>query len=132
MFLNRLKQKEKVAFLELAHYVARSDGNFCEEEESIIKTYCYEMQINNIDYSEEDFDIERVLSVFVNDSSQKVLLLELMALVYSDEMVTYQETEIINIICKCFDINDLTMKMYAEWTKTILAIAAQGQLLLEI
>lgn len=31
MFLNRLNQDEKIAFLELAHHIARSDNNFSKE-----------------------------------------------------------------------------------------------------
>ena len=48
MFLNRLIGEEKIAFLELAHYVARSDNNFSESEKEIISKYCTEMQIDNI------------------------------------------------------------------------------------
>ncbi len=32
MFLNRLEKEEKIAFLELAHYVARSDNDFSEKD----------------------------------------------------------------------------------------------------
>ena len=32
MFLNRLEKEEKIAFLELAHYVARSDNDFSDKK----------------------------------------------------------------------------------------------------
>jgi galactose-1-phosphate uridylyltransferase len=45
MFLNRLENEEKVAFLELAHHIARSDDDFSDQQKEIIATYCMEMQI---------------------------------------------------------------------------------------
>lgn len=36
MFLNRLEKEEKIAFLELAHYVARSDNDFSLSQKDII------------------------------------------------------------------------------------------------
>ena len=40
MFLNRLEKEEKIAFLELAHYVARSDNDFSLSQKDIINNYC--------------------------------------------------------------------------------------------
>ena len=37
MFLNRLKNNEKVAFLELAHHTAHSDNDFSDDQKSIIQ-----------------------------------------------------------------------------------------------
>ena len=41
MYLNYLNEDEKVAFLKLAHVVAHSDGDFCDNEKIIIGSYCY-------------------------------------------------------------------------------------------
>jgi len=132
MFLNRLGKKEKIAFLELAHHIARSDNNFSEEEKTIIDTYCFEMQLEDIIYNKESFSLEENLAVFENKMSKNVVLLELMALIYSDNIVEKQEQEIIDTILAIFNFNASLAKIYAEWTKSILAITAQGQLLLEV
>ena len=132
MFLNKLNSEEKVAFLKLAHHVARSDGEFLEREQSTIDTYCFEMQIDDISYSEAEFNLEKVLTVFANKESQRILLLELMALIYSDGAMQQEEEEILDIVVERFDINPILIQMYAEWTKTILSVAMQGKLLLEL
>jgi len=132
MFLNRLNSKEKVSFLELAHHVARSDGDFTKDEKSIVESYCFEMQIEDIEYNEENFKLSKVLAVFENKMSEKVLLLELMALVYSDNKVDCKEQEIIDTIVQSFAINSSLAKIYEEWTKTILSVSSQGALLLEV
>ena len=45
MLLMKLEAREKFAFLQLAHYLARVDNNFGKEEEEVILEYCDEMGI---------------------------------------------------------------------------------------
>ena len=44
MLLMKLEAREKFAFLQLAHYLARVDNNFGKEEEVILE-YCDEMEL---------------------------------------------------------------------------------------
>ena len=71
MFLNRLEGNEKKAFLMLAHHIARSDGDFSESQENIISKYCMEMQIDDVTYEEEEFNLIQVLEEVESPSSQK-------------------------------------------------------------
>jgi galactose-1-phosphate uridylyltransferase len=132
MFLNRLTIEEKVAFLELAHHVARSDNDFSDDQKEIIATYCLEMQIEDIDYKEEDYNLDTTLSKFQNSTNQKIVLLEVMALVYSDNILHEEEKKILDAMIAKFDLNPILVDIYAEWTKSILAITAQGQALIEL
>ena len=132
MFLNRLNTEEKIAFLELAHHVARSDDDFSNEQKEIISTYCLEMQINDIAFQEELFNLRDTLAKIKNKMSQKVVLIELMALIYSDNFVHGKELEIIDTMHDIFDVTEVMSSLYAEWTKSILALTRQGQLLLEL
>lgn len=132
MFLNKLSNNEKNAFLKLAHHIARSDDDFSGDQKIIISTYCLEMQMEDIDYNEESFDLEQTLSKFEAKISQKIALLELMALVYSDNILHDEEKKVLDSMIKKFDFNPVLIDVYAEWTKSILAITAQGQALIEL
>ena len=132
MFLNRLTTKEKVAFLELAHHIARSDNDFSDDQKTIISTYCLEMQIEDIDYDEKNFNLDETLSKFDNSHNQKIALLELMALVYSDNILHDEEKKILDAMIGKFNFSPALSNVYAEWTKSILAITAQGQALIEL
>ena len=66
MFLNRLEKEEKIAFLELAHYVARSDNDFSLSQKDIINNYCIEMQIENIEFNVKKFDIKKISEIWVD------------------------------------------------------------------
>ncbi|RYA24549.1 TerB family tellurite resistance protein [Malaciobacter halophilus] len=132
MFLNRLKKKEKMAFLELAHYVARSDSNFSEDQESIIEKYCMEMQIKDISYDENKFDIYKSLSKIKTNDSKKIVLLELMALIYSDDFLHEEERIVLEKILEEFDLSYNLSIVYAEWAKTMLSLYKQGNALINL
>ena len=125
MFLHDLTGEEKNAFLELAHYIARSDDDFSEAEENMIATYCLEMQIKNIDYDENTFNLETTLSKFENKKSKKIALLEIMALIYSDGLED-EEQKILDKMVEVFDLTQELSTTYAKWTQSILKVSAQG------
>jgi len=132
MFLNRLKEEEKKAFLELAHYVARCDGNFMDEQKKIIKQYCNEMQIEDIDFDEEKFDIYDTLSKIKNKRSQKIVLLEIMVLIYADDYLHEEERKVLEKMFEEFDLNYNLSVIYAQWAKAMLSLYVQGNALIEL
>ncbi len=132
MFLNRLNQKEKVAFLELAYYVANSDNDFSSKEEDVINSYCVEMQIDNIDFDKSNFDLDLTLSNIESSQSQKIVLLEIMALVYSDNILHQAEAKVLQSMADKFQLNPKLVSVYAEWSKAMFALTIQGISLIEL
>jgi len=132
MFLNRLSPIEKKAFLELAHYIARSDGDFAEEEQAIIDKYCLEMQIENIDFDESKFDIYDVLGKFKSNKSKKIVLLEIMALIYADDFFHENERKVLEKMLEVFDLSYDLAIVYTEWAKAMLSLYKQGNALINI
>lgn len=132
MFLNRLKKEEKIAFLELAHYIARSDNDFSKLEENIINQYCMEMQIDNVNFDENIFDIDKTLSKISDKKSQKIVLLEIITLIYSDNYLHIGEQKVLDTIVEKFDFDKTLYVVYTEWAKSILALYIQGDALIEL
>lgn len=132
MFLNRLNPWEKSAFLLIAHHVAHADGEFCDREQLIIDKYCMEMQVDDVDYSTSDFNLADNLAVFERDSHKKIALLELMALVFSDEVYHPAEKAVIDEIVEIFELNPNLAVVYKEWAKSILSLFIQGEALIHI
>jgi len=114
MFLNRLSQEEKKAFLELAYYMAKVDDNFMDEQKEIISQYCFEMSIDDINFDENKFDLLKVLKHFKNPKSQKIVLLEIMALVYADNILHPKEQEVLEIMCKEFGLDENLSNVFGE------------------
>ncbi len=132
MFLNRLNNEEKVAFLELAHHVARSDHDFSNDQKSIIDKYCLEMQIDDVEYDENKFDIYNTLDKITTRTSRKVVVLEIMALIYSDNFLHEEERLVLEKILEEFDLNYNHSIIYAEWAKTMLSLYRQGNALIDL
>lgn len=132
MFLSRLNKEEKVAFLELAYFMSKSDGDFSKQEQEMILTYCVEMDIANIQYKEKDFCIDRTLLKITSKQSQKIVLLELMALGYSDNILHHEEKKVLEKIIKNFELDMSLVDVYANWSKAMLALALQGEALINI
>jgi len=132
MFLNRLNQEEKGAFLELAHHIARSDNNFSEAQKSIISKYCMEMQMNDIEYNKETFDIYNTLDKIQDRRSPKIVLLEIMALIYSDDFLHEEERKVLEKVLEEFGLNYNLSIVYTQWAKTMLNLYIQGNALIEL
>ena len=130
MFLNRLEKEEKIAFLELAHYVARSDNDFSDREKNVINIYCTEMQISDVDFDKSSFNLGLTLSKIKSSQSQKIILLEIMALIYSDNILHQSEEIILQDIINKFQLDSKLIPIYAEWSKAILALSIQGEALI--
>lgn len=132
MFLNRLTLEEKEAFLHLAHYIAHVDDDFSQKERDIIDKYCMEMQIDDVEWSEEKFQRGAVLDVFQEESHKKIVLLEIMALVFSDGYLHQEEEQTLDEIVKHFGLNPNLGVVYKEWAKSILSLFVQGEALIHL
>jgi tellurite resistance protein len=132
MFLFKLNEEEKKAFLQLAHYMARVDGEFPEEEQAVIKMYAHEMGIKDEGFKEHEFNLDNILNIFKSKKSKNIVLLEIMALVYADGRVDDKEEELLQYMCIKFGITRKTAKIYEEWIKAILALYKQGELFINV
>ncbi len=127
MFLNRLSSNEKEAFLQLAYHISYIDGEFAESEQAVIHVYCAEMGINDSGYNKDSFNLNEITSVFAKSQSQKIVLIELMGLVFADGVFSSEEQAVINSISNNFNIDSETVNKYAEWTKAILSLTIEGE-----
>jgi len=122
MLLIKLQSREKFAFLQLAHYLARIDNDFGEDEKGIIAEYCNEMGIENIDFDINSFSLEDTLKQFKSKESKKIVVLELMILIHIDKNFNISEQVLIEKIAKYFDISTLEVNNYSAWGKSVAAL----------
>ena len=116
----KLEAREKFAFLQLAHYLARVDNNFGKEEEEVILEYCDEMGIENIDsFDMENFNLEATLNNFKSQRSRKIVVLELMILVHIDSVFNINEQILIEKISQNFGISTKDLNDFSSWGKSV-------------
>ncbi len=132
MLLMKLEAKEKFAFLQLAHYLARVDNEYKHKEIEIILEYCAEMGIDNDDFfNMSDFDLENILKTFKTKYSKKIVLLELMILIHADEKYDIKEEELVIKINKYFALSKKDLAHASIWGKTIASLYQQGKVFIE-
>ena len=120
MLLMKLESREKFAFLQLAHYLARVDNSFGKEEEEVILEYCDEMGIENIDsFDMESFNLEATLNNFKSKRSKKIVVLELMILVHIDSVFNINEQILIEKISQNFGIETKDLNDFSSWGKSV-------------
>jgi uncharacterized tellurite resistance protein B-like protein len=90
------------------------------------------MQIEDIDFDEEKFDIYDTLSKIKNKRSQKIVLLEIMVLIYADDYLHEEERKVLEKMFEEFDLNYNLSVIYAQWAKAMLSLYVQGNALIEL
>ena len=99
MFLNKLSLPEKEVFISLAMKAAEANGVVVEEEYSMIEEYCKEMGIAFFD-ARNVKEIDDIVSFFKDSdlTSKKIILLEMIGLMYADGDYDEDEKKFVNII----------------------------------
>lgn len=126
MYLNYFEENEKIAFLKIAHIIALSDGQFCENEKIIIGSYCNELGMKNIELNVEHESLNLLSNEFNTKQSQKIVILELMSIIDANGEFKKSEKEIINQLTKNFDIEDTFIDDVRLWSKSLMHIIGQG------
>lgn len=95
MFLDRLKNEEKKAFMVIADHAAKINGIIEEQEKRLLSEYCKELQIS--DYETESMGYEDAVSLFatVEHSGKRILIFEILGLLYADGIFDDKEKRFI-------------------------------------
>lgn len=121
MFLIKLQQEEKEAFLELAYLMAKIDGKYSIYENPVIAKYKKEMDLE--DYIIKDLAIEDILKVFKEERSKHIVLTEILRLVYSDGIVHENEQKSITLIKEHFGFDSNKYATFKDWVLGIKELA---------
>ena len=98
MYLNKLSSEQKILFIDLCIHASLSNNNFDQLEKDTIDQYCQEMNLPEPRYTTSKSK-EEVMSELVKISSKeelKIILLEITALILSDNIYDDFEKEFMN------------------------------------
>ena len=122
----KLKAEEKFAFLQLAQYVAKLDGEYGLKERELVDEYCTEMGIENMEINLESFNLEETLETFRSMQSRKITILALMVLVHVDDKFGIYEHKTMDKIAHIFNILEREMHLFSMWGKMGSALYEQA------
>lgn len=107
MYLNKLSNEQKELFLDLCIYAAKSNGDFDADEKLMIDQYCDEMNIE-IRYEEKNSigELTSRLTEISTAAELKMILIETVSLMLSDEVFDEQEKEFMNAVSAKLGLTD--------------------------
>ena len=130
MYLNRLNEDEKKAFMAFARLVQAVDGNVSEDEEIMIKGYYHEM--NLFGEREEKYSIDELISVFNGSTieNKKIVIFEAIGLAYADGEYDESEKNLISKVANAIGItDDIMTKLDAYVLKYIVLVSEINDML---
>jgi len=77
-------------------------------------------------------NVAELVSVFKSNTARRVLLLEIMAIVYANNEYHPEQQEIITFILEAYVLSPHLVTVYTEWAKSILSLYRQGEALINL
>lgn len=120
MYLDKLNYDEKCSFIELAKIISKIDGETSFNEVIVINQY-----LKEIGFDENNEPHSRTLDEIIisfKDSSlnvKKIIIFELLILVYSDSKFCEKEEQLVDLLIDSFKINKKEYKQLVDSTNTI-------------
>ena len=108
MYLGLLNEEQKELCIGLAINLASIDGNFSDEEKTMIDAYCYEMGIS-YDYNKEvaeTSDIVERLHAISDIREKKIIVFEAIGLAMADNDFHEKERTMIRTMVQKFNIEE--------------------------
>lgn len=107
MYLSELSVEEKQAFLQLAYYMAKTDGIYADEERALLSEYAKECDYH-FNEPESSIQIQDILSSLKSSTnkSKRIIFLEITAMALIDTKFENEEKAFLAQVAKAFSIPD--------------------------
>lgn len=126
MFLQELNAEEKVAFLELAHLVAISNGIIDENERKMLETYDREMGVNYKIEDLKELTLQEIVQVFKSERIKRIVFLEAIAVAFADGVYQEEQKNLIQEIKEALAISDDEYEQFKGWVIKVNSLYTQA------
>jgi len=106
MFLAKLNDKEKRAFMSLAKALALADGIVVSQEEKFMNLYAKEMDLTDYDFNSDIDSVIKELADSATDEVKRIVILELVELANADGNFSGEEKDLVKKVIKAFGLNE--------------------------
>lgn len=119
MFLNLLKQEEKIAFLSLAKKIISIDSMISKQEMVLLDSMKRELELEDSEIVYIDSSIEDICSRFTNSKSKVSAIMELIGIGFVDGKFVLEEQNLIYQIADAMGISLEETNMYIDWARRV-------------
>jgi tellurite resistance protein len=125
MFLSALNQKQKEAFLCLAHDVVVSDGDFTVTEQVMMEEMRREMNLAPT-FEAHYLDIWGIEEIFDSRRSRAIALISLIRLSYADGAFEIEEKCFLRDLCRAFKISEEEFSLIDNWVRRLISLEREA------
>lgn len=116
MFLSRLNEEQRKAFLAIAMKIIGADGQLDPRERQMVEGMRYEMGLfTETDIATGYVAVEELAKPFETNESRVILMLESIALAYADEEMHGEEQKILRELALIFDFSEEEATTMENW-----------------
>lgn len=127
MFLNELNGEERVAFLELAHLVAKSNGIVDEKEKKMLDTYSQEMGVDLVSTDLNQWSLEKITAFFESERTKRIVFLEAIAVAFADGVYHDEQKSLIRELKEGLSISDEEYEEFKAWIIKVTSLYSQAE-----
>jgi len=109
--------------------ISKSDTNNYSSQENLEDSDFFSRKPEDRNFIEE---VGNLIPIFKSSISRKILLLEVMAIIYANNQYHPEQEEIIKFILDAFELSPYLVTVYTEWAKTVLSTYKQGEALINL
>lgn len=129
MWLHFLSDRQRRAFLGLAHNTVVSDGLLDPNEELMMEQFRRELALD--DDGEPDYiDLDAIEGVFDSRRAQRIALLNLIHLSYADGAFEIEEQCLLRDLADRFGVEEAEFALLENWVKRLTRLEEEGKGLL--
>jgi tellurite resistance protein len=126
MFLQELTTEEKVAFLELAHIIANSNGIIDESEQKMLDSYDLEMGLDLKIEDLNELSLSTIVPIFKSERTKRIVFLEAIAIAFADGIYDEEQKNLIQELKIAFNISDEDYQEFKGWIIKVNSLYAQA------
>lgn len=126
MFLHRLNDAEKKAFIELAHLIANANGIMDEMEREMIHVYGREMGMEIQIEDLKSRSMNDIVTTFESDASRKVSFIEAIAIAFADGVYDADEMRLIDEMREAYGFTKEYYEEVKAWLKSFNQVYVRG------
>ncbi len=127
MFLHRLNDVEKKAFIELVHQISMANGILDQDELKMLEMYQQELGVQlSLDEMLDGRTLADLIPVFADSNSQRAVFIEAVAIAHIDGVYDKEEERIIASLREAFGLSEDYYMQVKEWVQAYQSICEKG------
>lgn len=125
MFLSSLNQKQKEAFICLAHNVVVSDGDLTMAEQVMMEEMRREMGLAS-KFEAKYLDIDGIEKIFDSKRSRAITMMALTRLGYADGTFDIEEQCFLRDLCRAFEMSEEEFNLIDNWVRRLISLEREA------